>query len=111
MLSVSRTLWSVIKMARPESRRFLMICCTSYTAIGSTPLNGSSNMSKLGRVTSDRETAFFTTGKRQRELFGHVFDAELVQQFLAAMFPLLLVQRLGLEDRHDVLLDRHLAKD
>src|SRR5438552_3791958 len=32
-------------MARPSLRTLTMICCTSYTAIGSTPLNGSSTIS------------------------------------------------------------------
>ena len=59
----------------------------------------------------DGEAPLFAAGKREGELLGHVLDAELGEQFLAALPALLSVERLRLEDRHDVLLDRQFAED
>ena len=60
----------------------------------------------------DGEPAFFTAGKRERELLRHMLDAELRAAIpRTASLRSLLVQRRRLEDREEVFLDGQFAED
>src|SRR5205085_11769668 len=54
MPSVSRTAWSVTRIPRPRALSAPMRRCSSWTAMGSTPANGSSKSRNEGSVNSDR---------------------------------------------------------
>lgn len=54
MLSVSCTLWSVIRIPMFLSFSFQTMCWISSTAIGSTPANGSSSMINFGSMARQR---------------------------------------------------------
>ena len=59
----------------------------------------------------DGEATFFSTGEGEGDLFGDVFDAELLEEFFATEAAFGAVEWLGFEDRHDIFLDGHFAKD
>ena len=52
--SVSRTLWSVIKIPIPRFARSAIIPLMSATAIGSIPAKGSSRRRNFGSMASER---------------------------------------------------------
>ena len=59
----------------------------------------------------DCEPAFFAAAQCQRLIFRNPFDSELVEQLFAAILSFRFANRQRFQNRHDVLFDRHLAKN
>src|SRR5205085_9941387 len=59
----------------------------------------------------NRQPSLLAAAQCQRLVLRDPLDAELMQQLLAALFPLRLADRERLENRHDILLDRHLSEN
>src|SRR5207248_10483422 len=59
----------------------------------------------------DGEPAFFPTAQRQRRVLCNLLDPELMEQMITTLSPLMFAQGQSLENRKDVLFQRHLAEN
>src|SRR3972149_3256288 len=106
MASVSRTLWSVMRMPMPFARSRPTISWMSPTAIGARPGKGSSRGRACGAGAAPR-----AAGERVRGVRRGGGEVQLGEQLARARAPLGAAEVQRLQDGQQVLLDGELAED